>query len=217
MWDGSTRMPLEGSPQAVADLAFFVQPAIADLDGDGTAETIAGTSTYTLSAFDGSGAAPAGWPKLTGGWMVGTPAVGDWDGDGALDIAAPRRDGVLLVWSAAPGSASDGAVAWSQWGCDAYHSGACVDTAAAPIEPEPPGSTTTTSTTAPAAESTTTTAAVGPTTDPADPPVEAAAASGSTSSTGSLPVTGATIGGLVALGLVLVLVGRLVLAAARRR
>jgi hypothetical protein len=110
MWDGSTRLPLAGSPQAVADLAFFVQPAIADLDGDGAAETIAGTSTYPLAAFSGVGAAPAGWPKLTGGWMVGTPAVGDWDGDGALDVAATRRDGVLLVWSMAPGTARAGAV-----------------------------------------------------------------------------------------------------------
>lgn len=222
MWDGATRLPLDGSPQAVADLAFFVQPAIADLDGDGHAESIAGSSTYTLSAYAGSGAAPGGWPKLTGGWMVGTPAVGDWDGDGALDVVAPRRDGVLLAWSAAPGSARDGAVAWSQWGCDSYHSGSCVDTAAAPVEPP----VTTTTTTAPT-ESTTTTAAASPTTTevgslittppsgPTDPDATETAAPGSSPTRGTLPVTGVAIGGLVVVGLLLVLGGRLLLA--RRR
>jgi hypothetical protein len=218
MWDGSTRLPLAGSPQAVADLAFFVQPAIADLDGDGAAETIAGTSTYTLSAFSGVGAAPAGWPKLTGGWMVGTPAVGDWDGDGALDVAATRRDGVLLVWSMAPGTARAGAVSWSQWGCDDYHSGSCVDTAAAPIEPEPPASTTTTTTSAVEPTSTTSTPSVAPpSTDPASPAVAAAASpAASTAAGGSLPVTGAAIGGLVAIALALIVGGRALLAARRR-
>ncbi len=129
MWDGTTRMPLPGSPQATSDLAFFVAPAVADLDGDGDQESIAGNSTYMISAFDGSGAAPAGWPKLTGGWTVGTPAVGDWDGDGSLEVAQPRRDGVLLVWTTGAGTATDDAVAWSQWGCDSHHAGSCVDAA----------------------------------------------------------------------------------------
>ncbi len=233
MWDGSTRMPLVGSPQAVADLAFFVQPAVADLDGDGNLETVAGNSTYTLSAFSASGAAPDGWPKLTGGWTVGTPAIGDWDGDGALDVATPRRDGVLLVWSAAPGSATDGAgVAWAGWGCDSYHSGSCVDTAAAPLEPVDPVEPTTT-TTAPSETTSTTGAVPPPPADDASGPstgagADAAAdaygsgsgtdsgADSSRSSTGSLPVTGATIGLLAAVGVALVLAGRALLAARRR-
>ncbi|HYI62061.1 MAG TPA: DUF4214 domain-containing protein [Acidimicrobiales bacterium] len=127
MWDGASRRPLQGSPQATADLAFFVAPAVADLDGDGRRESIAGNSAFTLSAFDAAGTAPAGWPKLTGGWTVGTPAVGDWDGDGALEVAQPRRDGVLLVWTTGAGTAAEGAVSWSQWGCDATHAGSCVE------------------------------------------------------------------------------------------
>lgn len=131
MWSGATREPLEGSPQTQSDLAFFVSPAVADIDGDGARETIAGTSTYTIGAWDGTGEAAPGWPKLTGGWTVGTPAVGDWDGDGRLEVAQPRRDGVLLVWTTGAGPAADDAVAWSQWGCDSYHSGSCVDTSVA--------------------------------------------------------------------------------------
>ncbi|NLV55456.1 MAG: DUF4214 domain-containing protein, partial [Acidimicrobiales bacterium] len=127
-WEGATRLPLPGSPQATADLAFFVAPAIADLDGDGRHESIAGNGHFTLAAHDGTGAAPDGWPKLTGGWTVGTPAVGDWDGDGSLEVAQARRDGVLMVWTTGDGTATDGAVAWGGWGCDSHHSGACVDT-----------------------------------------------------------------------------------------
>lgn len=128
MWDGTTRLPLPGSPQATPDLAFFVSPAIADLDGDGVHESIAGNGHFTLAAHDGTGAAPDGWPKLTGGWVVGTPAVGDWDGDGSLEVAQARRDGVLMVWTTGPGTATDDAVQWGQWGCDPYRSGACTDT-----------------------------------------------------------------------------------------
>ena len=36
---------------------------------------------------------PAGWPKFTGGWIESTPAVGDIDGDGKLDVSALTREG----------------------------------------------------------------------------------------------------------------------------
>jgi hypothetical protein len=58
---------------------------------------VAGNGVYSLSAVNALGA-PRGWPKLTGGWLVGTPSFGDWDGDGRLEVAVVRRDGVLLAW-----------------------------------------------------------------------------------------------------------------------
>jgi hypothetical protein len=118
-YDGTTGTPLPGFPQAVSDMAFFVQPAIGDLDGDGAAEVIAGNGVYTLNAFDATGSSPAGWPKLTGGWTVGTPAIGDWEGDGTMEVAQLRRDGVLQVWHT--GSAT--APQWPSWNCDAANSG----------------------------------------------------------------------------------------------
>ncbi|MEZ5269076.1 MAG: hypothetical protein R2789_11110 [Microthrixaceae bacterium] len=33
---------------------------------------------------------PTGWPKLTGGWTIGTPAMGDWDGDGLRRSRCPQ-------------------------------------------------------------------------------------------------------------------------------
>ena len=44
---------------------------------------------------------PGGWPKFTGGWSVSTPAVGDFDGDGKVDVALATREGNLFVWHAA--------------------------------------------------------------------------------------------------------------------
>ena len=97
-WRGSDGNALPGFPKTTADIAFFVTPAIADVNGDGANETIAGNGLYTLSAYNSAGTAPAGWPKLTGGWLVGTPGLGDWDGDGKAEVAVVRRDGFLLMW-----------------------------------------------------------------------------------------------------------------------
>jgi hypothetical protein len=97
-WRGDTGNALPGFPQAAPDLAFFATPAIADVDGDGANETIVGNGVFTLGAFDATGAAATGWPKLTGGWLVGTPGLGDWDGDGKAELAVVRRDGWLVVW-----------------------------------------------------------------------------------------------------------------------
>ena len=89
---------LSGFPQVTSDLAFFVTPAIADVDGNGKNEANAANGVYTINAFEADGRRPDGWGKLTGGWVVGTPALGDMDGDGKYEIAVVRRDGVLLVW-----------------------------------------------------------------------------------------------------------------------
>jgi hypothetical protein len=227
-WDGATRMPLPGSPQTSPDLAFFAAPAIADLDGDGDRETIVGNGVYTLSAFDSDGHVPAGWPKVTGGWTVGTPAVGDWDGDGTVDVATTRRDGVVLVWGAA-GSATTG-VAWAQYGCDLYHSGACVDTAVAAVGPttttttqpattttEPPSTSTTSSPTSTTSTTSTTTPATTTSTATGDVGASDVAAPGSGGTTGSLPLTGADVLRALALAVVLLAGGAAAVATARAR
>jgi hypothetical protein len=179
----------------VSDLAFFVAPAVADLDGDGIAESIAANSSYTVSAFDGAGHAPAGWPKLTGGWVVGTPGIGDWDGDGTLEVAVTRRDGVLFVWH----TSGTEPASWSDWGCDTTHAGSCATT----IDEEPPPEPTTTST--------------EPVTSSPEPAPDADQVAATDTTTGSLPVTGRDLVLLLGVGVVLVTIGVLLDRARRSR
>lgn len=117
--EGRSR-PLWGFPRQMEDIQFFTSPVAADLDGDGRSEVIAG-SMLTLRAFNAEGAEPAGFPLFTGGWLLGTPAVGDVDGDGMLDVVTTTREGTLLAWRTdAP---ADTLVEWAMLGHDARRTG----------------------------------------------------------------------------------------------
>lgn len=85
---------LEGFPFSPGgDRVFsYSSPVLADLDGDGKREIIAGD--HSLSSGNGAvqiikydGTIYPGWPKFTDNWIYGPPAVADIDGDGSLDIA----------------------------------------------------------------------------------------------------------------------------------
>ncbi len=120
-WRGSDGNALHGFPQVVSDMAFFVSPAIVDVDADGRHDVVAGNGVYTLEARAADGSAPPGWPKLTGGWLVGTPGFGDGDRDGRAEVAVVRRDGVLLVWhTPTPVSAL---TEWPRFGGNAANTG----------------------------------------------------------------------------------------------
>ena len=126
-WSGLTGAQLRGLPRVTADLAFFTTPAIVDVDGDSTNEIVAGNGVQMLDAVgsgdtgDDAARIPTGWPKLTGGWTIGTPAMGDWDGDGTAEIAITRRDGPLLVWKTP--TRSDAVGDWARYGGGPTNSG----------------------------------------------------------------------------------------------
>ncbi|MEY2421986.1 MAG: hypothetical protein QOI95_2053 [Acidimicrobiaceae bacterium] len=74
---------------------FLASPTVADLDGDGTVEIIAAALDGHLYAWEPDGAARAGFPvklvepaaeTFSGGELISTPAVGDLNGDGTLEI-----------------------------------------------------------------------------------------------------------------------------------
>ncbi|MBN1488177.1 MAG: VCBS repeat-containing protein [Anaerolineae bacterium] len=68
-------------------------PALGDIDGDGWLDIVVGTGTHHKStngnrvyAWDHEGNLLDGWPKITGGNMPASPALGDIDGDGELEV-----------------------------------------------------------------------------------------------------------------------------------
>jgi hypothetical protein len=123
MWSGKTGKMFPGSPVVLEDIAFFVNHAIADVNDDGFPEVITTSATYHVRAVDACGREAAGFPKFTGGWNVGTPAVGDIDGDSAhtLEVVATSRQGYLFAWKTK--GRETGVVQWESYHHDNANTG----------------------------------------------------------------------------------------------
>ena len=118
---GFVAPPLPGFPAKAQDYQFFMNYVIADVDGDGRREAISGSGVYELTAFRSDGSEPPGWPKNTGGWILATPAVGDIDGDGLLDVVVPTREGWLFAWHGH--GRADQKIEWEGFHHDARNTG----------------------------------------------------------------------------------------------
>lgn len=97
-WDAETGEMLPGWPVVMDDLALFMRPAAADVDGDGILEVIASSGGYLVHAYDVNGQDVPGWPKLTGGMISNALEAGDFDGDGLNEVVAYTHEGYLFVW-----------------------------------------------------------------------------------------------------------------------
>jgi len=105
-WDANTGTRLSSYPKATDDFVLLSHPVVADVGkpgvagspSDGLNEIVVGTGMYLLHAYNPAGLEPAGWPKLTGGWLAQPAALGDVDGDGLLEVAANTREGNVYVW-----------------------------------------------------------------------------------------------------------------------
>ncbi len=99
LWDAETGRSLPGWPVVIEDLSLYMQPRIADVDGDGFPEIIASSGGYTVHAFDIDGFDVPGWPRLTGGMVASSLAVGDVTGDGHNEVVAMTHEGYLFAWA----------------------------------------------------------------------------------------------------------------------
>ena len=97
-WNADNGYFMPGFPHAVHDYQFFMNYSVADLDNDQAWEVLSGSGGYFVYAPDVNGREAPGFPKFTGQWVIGTPAVGDLDGDQMIDVVVNTRDGWLWAW-----------------------------------------------------------------------------------------------------------------------
>ena len=97
-WNAQTGASLPSFPQAVEDFQLLSSPSVADVSDAPGKEILVGTGLYYLRNINVAGVEGTGWPKFTGGWIFATPAIGDTDGDGKLDVTALTREGNAFSW-----------------------------------------------------------------------------------------------------------------------
>ncbi len=118
---------ISGYPTMRQGADFLGGPAVASVSSNGQEDIIDGGDGSTLTAYDGSGNVVPGFPKYTGGWVVGTPAVGDLFSTGSVDVVATTRDGYLMAWQT-PGPTSANNQWWHGGGNDYNQNSYGVDT-----------------------------------------------------------------------------------------
>ncbi len=95
--------PMPGWPQVIKPV--WSSPALADLDGDSDLEIVMqegdpGSQGFRLWVWHHTGSALPGWPKAIaaeGQSSRSSPAIGDVDNDGDLEIVTATADGLLHV------------------------------------------------------------------------------------------------------------------------
>ncbi len=107
--------------KAAASGKVRAAPALADLDGDGQVDVVAGDESGALLALDGK-TGHVLWTARTGAneygarGFVAAPAIADLDGDQHDDVIAGARDGILAAYRG-----RDGKVLWQISGGSGIH------------------------------------------------------------------------------------------------
>lgn len=89
-----------------AGVVRISKPLVVDLDNNGSPkEIVVGTKNGRIYVFENDGDVRAGWPQIVASDIASSPAAGDLDGDGDLEV-------VVGFGSAVPGEESGGIVAY---------------------------------------------------------------------------------------------------------
>ena len=138
-WDAQTGRILPNFPLYMDDFQFITSPAVCDLDADGRPEIIEGSGGFLLRAYNAWSVnqkdQPEGWPKFTGKWILSSPAVGDIDGDGLMEIAVMTRSGDLYVWETKGRACEACNRQWNTFHHDSWHTGRSGRDATPPARP----------------------------------------------------------------------------------
>lgn len=131
-WELGTGAFLPGFPQVVEDLQFFMNPAVADLSGDGWPEVVTTSGGYLVHAWDKDGVEAPGFPRSVRGWAVASPLIEDINEDGFLDLIVATRAGYVFRFETR-GPAS-GVLQWPTFHHDNHGTGSL----ATPLPGRPP-------------------------------------------------------------------------------
>ena len=113
-WVATSGAFLPGFPGPMNDLQFLTYPIVANVAGAAAGGfVIQGSGLGDLRAYGAGGVVPAGWPKFTGGWVVGGAAVGQVAGIRSGVVMVGTRSGQLWAWKV-KGKGCQAPGAWPQ-------------------------------------------------------------------------------------------------------
>lgn len=119
--------PLPGWPQTTSGPIHFSSPAVADIDNDGRNEIAIGvyTPNRPFYIFEDDGTLAPGWPvdtrSATGGGIGSSPAIGDLNQDGNVEIAVGTTSYVRIWTLGTPLNVAK--AEWTMYRHDAQHTG----------------------------------------------------------------------------------------------